>query len=80
MKNNIAVLIKALCAIIGKILFVITKLIVRLLLWVSRKLLKPYLKIETPIYKLWWKHHRTYMQAKLDKARQDRMELKRTSC
>jgi len=36
------------------------------LLWLSRRVWKRYLGIETPLYKWWWKRHCEYMQQKLD--------------
>lgn len=45
------------CAAVGKAL-----------LWLSRRVWKRYLGIETPLYKWWWKRHSEYMQQKLDDA------------
>ena len=37
------------------------------LLWVSRKVLKRYFGIETPIYKFWHRNHAAAIQRKLDR-------------
>lgn len=39
----------------------------RILLWVSRKVLKRYFGIETPIYKFWHRNHAAAIQRKLDR-------------
>lgn len=41
--------------------------VVRLMLWTSRKILKKYLNIETPLYKMWWKNNCKRVQKLLDK-------------
>lgn len=46
---------------------VICLIIYRALLWVSRKVLKRYFGIETPIYKFWHRHHAAAMQRLLDR-------------
>lgn len=37
------------------------------LAWMSKKIWKRYLHIETPLYKLWWKEHSKCMQRKIDR-------------
>lgn len=36
-------------------------------LWVSKKILKRYLHIELPLYRLWWQQHSEYMQREIYK-------------
>ncbi len=54
---------------IGHILFVMVRFIVRAMLAFDRKVVKRFLNIETPLYKLWWSNHKEYIQNKLDIAR-----------
>lgn len=54
---------------IGHILFVMVRFIVRAMLVFDRKVVKRFLNIETPLYKLWWSNHKEYIQNKLDIAR-----------
>lgn len=44
------------------IAIVIVRFILNVLLWVSRHILKRYFGIETPLYRLWWREHKKYMQ------------------
>ena len=54
--------------IIGHVLFVVIRFIIRdLMLRFDRKVLKRYLNIKTPLYKLWWSCHTSAMQLKLNK-------------
>lgn len=53
---------------IGYILFVVLRAIVRTILRFDRKVLKRYLNIETPLYKIWWVQYAAMMQKKLDVA------------
>lgn len=46
---------------------VIYLIIYRALLWASRKVLKRYFGIETPIYKFWHRNHAAAIQRKLDR-------------
>jgi glutamate synthase domain-containing protein 2 len=46
---------------------VVCTIIYRILLWVSRKVLKRYFGIETPIYKFWHRNHAAAIQRKLDR-------------
>lgn len=51
----------------GHALFVVLRFIVRdLMLRFDRKVLKRYLNIQTPLYRLWWFYHCQFVQAKLD--------------
>lgn len=53
--------------IIGHIMFVIIRFVIRdLMLRFDRKVLKRYLNIQTPLYRLWWSNHCQLVQAKLD--------------
>lgn len=53
--------------IIGRILYVVLRFIIRdLMLRFDRKVLKRYLNIQTPLYRLWWSSHCQFVQAKLD--------------
>lgn len=38
-------------------------------LWLSRHVIKPYLKYETWLYRVWWKHHCERIQLRLDMQR-----------
>lgn len=62
---------KSIMARLGHILIetaeVIYLIIYRALLWVSRKVLKRYFGIETPIYKFWHRNHAAAIQRKLDR-------------
>lgn len=55
--------------IIGHILFVIVRFVVRTMLAFDRKVLKRFLNLETPLYKIWWSNHVEYIQKKLNEAR-----------
>ena len=57
--------------IIGHALFVTLRVIVRSILKFDRYVLKRYLNIETPLYKLWWSNNVEYIQKKLDKRRRE---------
>lgn len=54
---------------IGHILFVILRFVVRAILTFDRKVVKRFLNLETPLYKLWWSCHKEHIQNKLDIAR-----------
>lgn len=54
---------------IGHILFVTVRFIIRAMLAFDRKVVKRFLNIETPLYKLWWSNHVEYIQNKLDEVR-----------
>lgn len=51
---------------IGHILFVVIRAIVQAVIRFDRKVLKRYLNIETPLYKLRWAQYAVVMQRKLD--------------
>lgn len=51
---------------IGHILFVVLRFVVRTMLAFDRKVLKRFLNLETPLYKLWWSNHVEYIQKKLN--------------
>lgn len=53
----------------GHILFVILRFVVRAMLAFDRKVVKRFLNLETPLYKLWWSNHKEHIQRKLDIAR-----------
>lgn len=78
MKKHIVTILRGLFNLIGAILFVLLKAIIKTLLWLARNVWKPYLRIETPLYKMWWANHRRLMQKKLDNAREKRLELGET--
>lgn len=46
----------------------ILRLIIKGMLKVDRFVLKRYLNVETPLYKLWWNNHVGLIQNKLDTA------------
>lgn len=49
------------------IMFVVLRFIIRdLMLRFDRKVLKRYLNVQTPLYRLWWSNHCQLVQAKLD--------------
>ncbi len=54
---------------IGHILFVVLRFVVRSMLSFDRKVVKRFLNLETPLYKLWWSNHVEHIQNKLDIAR-----------
>lgn len=54
---------------IGHVSFVMVRFVVRTMLAFDRKVVKRFLNIETPLYKLWWRNHRESLQRKLDAAR-----------
>ena len=56
-----------LLCLLGKLLEWCIKKSIRFCLWVDRFIVKRYLNLETPIYKLWWRNHALALQKKLDK-------------
>lgn len=49
------------------IMFIVLRFIIRdLMLRFDRKVLKRYLNVQTPLYRLWWSNHCQLVQAKLD--------------
>lgn len=50
----------------GKILYAIAVIAGRSVLKFDRKVVKRYLGIETPLYKLWWNDRKVIMQSRLD--------------
>lgn len=63
-KNSIMVRLGHISIETAKVVFLI---VYRILLWVSRKVLKRYFGIETPIYKFWHRNHTAALQRKLDR-------------
>lgn len=55
-------------ALICELIDFVLSTTVQVLVWLSRKVWKRYLGIETPLYRAWHKHHVAYMQKKLDNA------------
>lgn len=52
---------------LGRVLFIVIRVIVRSMLKFDRYILKRYFNIETPLYKFWWNNHTEAMQRKLNK-------------
>lgn len=57
---------------VGSILCIILRWTIKKTLKFDRKVVKRYLHIETPLYRLWWEQHSANMQKKLDRDRAKR--------
>lgn len=68
--QNSEKLTQRILSIMGKLLMVLCRVIVKSLLWIAKHFWKRYFDIETPIYRLWWKAHAKSMQKKLDRCHQ----------
>ena len=64
-ETTVAGAVKTILRAIGNGLVECLGFIVRSLLKFDRKVLKRYLNIETPLYKLWWREHSKHIQRKL---------------
>lgn len=53
---------------LGKLLLKACRVLVRLQIRFDRFVVKRYLLLETPLYKVWWHFHKETMQRKLDEA------------
>lgn len=49
----------------------VLRFVVRTMVKFDRFVVKRYLNIETPLYKLWWSNHVTLVQKKLENERDD---------
>ena len=54
--------------IIFDIASLIACVIFKALLWMSRNVWKRYFGIETPLYRIWWRGHKEYMQKRIYRA------------
>ena len=55
--------------VIGHVMYISFKFIVRVLLTIDRKVLKRHFGLETPLYKIWWESYTESMQKKLEASR-----------
>ena len=56
------------CGRIKAFLYWTAKKIVRSMFWVDRYVIKRYIGIEMPLYKIWWKSHSESIQKELNLA------------
>lgn len=65
-KTTVAGAVKIILQAMVKCLVSIIQAVLRSVLKFDREVLKRYLNIETPLYKIWWNAHALYLQKKLD--------------